>query len=127
MPCTCTNTEQCDFCAEADRDDNDWAPGEWEAEMQAQLIADNGGPLPTNDNIDAGPSGMELDEITKLRVSVARVAQAIGVNGSDGPCPFRITTDLSYGDLVRLAEQQERGWNELCRQIVERASYLQQE
>ena len=40
MTCTCTDTKQCDFCAQSDKDDNDWAPGEWEAEVRAQMIAD---------------------------------------------------------------------------------------
>lgn len=67
-----------------------------------------------------------MNDIEKLRVSVARIAQAIGVNGSDGPCPFTVTQRMSYGDLAALAGLHDRGWNELCRQIVERANLLQE-
>jgi hypothetical protein len=65
-------------------------------------------------------------EINTLRVSLARIAQALGVNGSDGPCPFRITQDMGYGQLSILAAAYERGWNELARQCVERARELQE-
>lgn len=65
-----------------------------------------------------------MTEIQKLRVSIARIAQAIGVNGSDGLSTFTVTQDMGYGDLCTLAETHERGWNDLCYQIVERAREL---
>lgn len=55
-------------------------------------------------------------ELIKLRISIARVAQAHGVDNHLN------VTGLSYEQLHRLAEMQPRGWNDLARLCAEQAT-----
>jgi hypothetical protein len=60
-------------------------------------------------------------QLTTLRISVARVAQALGVNDPTG---LLIRQSMSYGELADLAATREHGWNHLCALLVERANEL---
>lgn len=53
---------------------------------------------------------MNKDLIT-LRVSVARIAQALGIAGDS-------MKEMNYNELWALASTQERGWNALCGAII---------
>lgn len=60
-------------------------------------------------------SDSDRDKLEVLRISVARIAQAVGVENSRLPV-------LDRGDGVnvfKLASEQERGWNALCAAIIE--------
>lgn len=59
-----------------------------------------------------------MSELVKLRVSVARLAQTIFPDGVDGCLPF---AHKNYGELVQMAETQERGWNALVAACVDAA------
>lgn len=65
-------------------------------------------------------------ELAKLRISVARIAQAIGVNGS-GQLPFVIPSFMGVDMMHDLAFTQPRGWNSLCGIIIEQAELLQRD
>jgi hypothetical protein len=60
----------------------------------------------------------DRQELEILRVSLARVAQAMGdgiareIPGCDG------RSDLGIGELSRLARERDRGWNRLCAVLV---------
>jgi hypothetical protein len=54
-------------------------------------------------------------ELTSLRVSIARIAQAIGVQTED-----LLVLNKSYDELCKMAKKNERGWNILCGEIRER-------
>ena len=56
----------------------------------------------------------KLSELVKLRVSMARLAQAAEVDNN-----LRVT-DKNYDDLIRLAQTQERGWNHLAELVYDR-------
>jgi hypothetical protein len=65
---------------------------------------------------------MESDlrkELTTLRVSVARIAQVLGVDTSLG------VKDRSYSELHALAVTKERGWNHLANMIVAEIEQMQ--
>jgi hypothetical protein len=64
-----------------------------------------------------------VKELVKLRIGVARVAQAIGIADIDSPFPVE---DLAYEQLWDLAHDQQRGWNRLCELIADEAQRLQQ-
>jgi hypothetical protein len=64
-----------------------------------------------------------MKELVKLRIGVARVAQAIGIADCDSPFPV---ADLAYEQLWDLAHDQQRGWNRLCELIADEARRLQQ-
>lgn len=51
-------------------------------------------------------------ELVKLRVAVARVAQAIEVDNKLG------VTGKNYNQLYEIASEKERGWHSLCAGIV---------
>jgi hypothetical protein len=55
----------------------------------------------------------DRDELVILRISMARIAQAIGADNSLN------VTDLGYSGLHRLAATQDRGWNDLAGRIHE--------
>mgnify|MGYP001236180317 CR=1 FL=1 len=55
-------------------------------------------------------------ELVKLRISMARVAQVLKVEGG----PFEVK-DLAYEELHHLAQTQPRGWNALAALCVEAA------
>jgi len=63
-----------------------------------------------------------VKELVKLRIGVARVAQAIGIADIDSPFPVE---DLAYEQLWDLAHNQQRGWNRLCELIADEAQRLQ--
>lgn len=56
-------------------------------------------------------------ELFALRVTVARLAQSLGLDehipGAEG------RTGLSYEDLRQCAMSQERGWHRLCAHIID--------
>lgn len=54
-------------------------------------------------------------ELAKLRVSVARIAQAVGAAQSIPGKP-----EGDFGSLRQAALNNERGWNRLCEEIVDR-------
>jgi hypothetical protein len=56
-------------------------------------------------------------ELASLRVIVARIAQCIGVNGSDSS-RVSIPHDMPYEDIHALAMSEDRGWNAPCAEIV---------
>jgi len=58
-------------------------------------------------------------ELTTLRVSVARIAQVIGVDTSLG------VKNKSYSELHALAVTKERGWNHLANMIVAEIEQMQ--
>jgi hypothetical protein len=58
-------------------------------------------------------------ELTTLRVSVARIAQVLGVDTSLG------VKDRSYSELHALAVTKERGWNHLANMIVAEIEQMQ--
>jgi hypothetical protein len=58
-----------------------------------------------------------VSELTKLRVSVARVAQTVGLDEYIPGAAGR--EELPYELLCDCAEQNERGWNALCARIIE--------
>jgi len=57
------------------------------------------------------------DELIKLRVSVARLAQILKPNGVKGYLPY---ANKTYEELVQLAETNERGWNDLVGFLIEK-------
>jgi hypothetical protein len=57
-------------------------------------------------------------EMTKLRISLLRVAQAANV-----PLPHGLPQDASYTTMVMVAEREQRGWNALCASIIDAISY----
>jgi hypothetical protein len=58
-------------------------------------------------------------ELTSLRVSMARIAQVIGVDTSLG------VKDKNYSELHALAATQERGWNHLANMITVEIEQMQ--
>jgi len=58
---------------------------------------------------------MGLEEITKLRISVARLAQALHPEGLAGCVDY---AEKDYGQLVMLARHTDRGWNALLGTLV---------
>lgn len=54
-------------------------------------------------------------EITKLRVSVARIAQAAGVSLAGVGC----ADDAPFEVLCEAAERRERGWNALAGAVAD--------
>jgi hypothetical protein len=62
-----------------------------------------------------------VKELVTLRISVARVAQAIGIADIDSPFPIE---GLAYEQLWELAHSQERGWNRLCELVADEAQRL---
>ena len=64
-----------------------------------------------------------VKELVKLRIGVARAAQAIGIADIDSPFPVE---GLAYEQLWDLAHNQQRGWNRLCELIADQAQRLQQ-
>jgi hypothetical protein len=65
---------------------------------------------------------MPLTELQLLRISVARVAQRIGVDGPPDTLP--ITRNTTYQELCTLAITRERGWNHLAELCALRADTL---
>lgn len=63
-----------------------------------------------------------VKELVKLRIGVARAAQAIGIADCDSPFPVE---DLAYEQLWDLAHSRDRGWNRLCELIADEAQRLQ--
>lgn len=59
-----------------------------------------------------------MKELHTLRVSVARVAQSMGIDNHLG------VTGKAYEELHALA-QRDRGWNDLCGRIQEHAERIQ--
>lgn len=57
-------------------------------------------------------------ELESLRISLARIAQALGAGEA---LPVK---DTPYEQLAQLAGTQERGWNSLAAECVERAQRL---
>jgi hypothetical protein len=55
-----------------------------------------------------------VEELVKLRVSMARLGQVAGLNGDD----LNIA-DKSYAELCEIALNNERGWNRLAFNIAE--------
>lgn len=53
------------------------------------------------------------DDLIALRVSVARIAQKVGVDNE------LCVTDADYADLVQRARQIDEGWNDLAGRVVE--------
>jgi len=51
-----------------------------------------------------------IEEMIKLRISVARIAQALGVAG-----PMQ---EMAYEELWKRAATTQRGWNALCGDIM---------
>jgi len=58
-------------------------------------------------------------ELTTLRVSVARIAQVLGVD------THLEVKDKSYSELHELAVRAERGWNHLANMIVAEIEQMQ--
>jgi hypothetical protein len=68
---------------------------------------------------------MPLSDLQNLRVSLARVAQHLGVDGAGdhlGAAP--VTRDSSYEQLCQMAILRERGWNRLAELCALRADML---
>jgi hypothetical protein len=55
-------------------------------------------------------------DVTLLRLSLARIAQACGLERA---IPGAQGTDLSYIELYSLAIKNERGWNQLTAMIID--------
>jgi hypothetical protein len=56
----------------------------------------------------------DRDELQRLRVCLARVAQAAGL---DDEIPGKPAGD--FGSLCRAADEHDRGWNRLCNFLVD--------
>ncbi len=56
-------------------------------------------------------------ELISLRISVARIAQALGVAGD--------MQEMGYSQLWECAKNQDRGWNLLCGNIVQEIEDMQ--
>ena len=63
-----------------------------------------------------------VKELVKLRIGVARAAQAIGIADIDSPF---LVEGLAYEQLWDLAHSRGRGWNRLCELIADEAQRLQ--
>jgi len=61
---------------------------------------------------------MKQNELTKLRVSIARIAQTIGIDNALG------VRGLDYAALVVLAEDTNRGWNDLAALVHDEVVHL---
>lgn len=59
---------------------------------------------------------VDLEELITLRISVARIAQALGLDNDLS------ITDKNYSHLAALAEHRDRGWNDLAGRIFEHVS-----
>lgn len=59
---------------------------------------------------------VDLEELITLRISVARIAQALGLDNDLS------ITDKNYSHLEALAEHRDRGWNDLAGRIFEHVS-----
>jgi len=57
----------------------------------------------------------DKDELVILRISLARVAQAAGVQTADKPVLDR----FSFNELGEMAEQDDRGWNALAAAVCD--------
>ena len=62
-----------------------------------------------------------MNPLHTLRISVARVAQSMGVDNH-----LKVTSK-NYAELAILAITEERGWNSLCAYIQEHAERIQQD
>lgn len=60
----------------------------------------------------------DRDELKKLRMSLVRIAQAVGIDVRDFP-PILELRDFDFDSIVKVTEQ-DRGWNALAAQIVGR-------
>lgn len=61
-----------------------------------------------------------MDELTKLRVTVARLAQLAGVDNGLS------VTGKGYKDLVHAAQTEQRGWNDLIGRVMDKLEALQE-
>lgn len=61
-----------------------------------------------------------MNDLAKLRVSLARVAQAAGVSLA----PVGLADDAQYGAIAAMAETRERGWNALAGAIADAAGNI---
>ena len=66
----------------------------------------------------------DREELVSLRISVARVAQALG---QIDPVSYIKVEDLAFSELHELASTRDRGWNDLCYYMVQRALELNSE
>lgn len=62
-----------------------------------------------------------MKELHTLRISVARIAQSMGIDN------HLQVTGKNYAELANLASTQKRGWNALCAQAMEHAERIQQD
>lgn len=67
----------------------------------------------------------DREELIQLRISVARLAQALGVRGGHGVGPLRIGRFAPYEELHQLACSEERGWNLLVVEMIARVNEVQ--
>ncbi len=65
----------------------------------------------------------DREALVSLRVGVARVAQAFGMEGG---IPGQTTGEVNYQTIYRSACDHERGWHTLCSQMVDRIRELRQ-
>lgn len=63
----------------------------------------------------------DREELVTLRISIARVAQVLGRIDSS---VYLKVEDLGFSELHALASTRDRGWNDLCAYMVERAEEL---
>jgi len=63
------------------------------------------------------------EELEGLRVSLARVAQAVGVQTDDLP----VLDKSSYNEIREMAMVKDRGWNALAATVCEEAGWLRHE
>ena len=60
-----------------------------------------------------------VEELVKLRVSVARLGQLLGLSGEELDIK-----DKSYGELCVIAAAHSRGWNQLAMRVAEQIEAL---
>lgn len=62
----------------------------------------------------------DKQELTSLRVSVARVAQAAGVSLA----PVGLTDEADYASIHKAAIERSRGWNRIVGEVAEHLDLL---
>ena len=62
-----------------------------------------------------------VEELVKLRVSVARLGQLLGLSGEELDIK-----DKSYGELCVIAAAHSRGWNQLAMRVAEQIEALRE-
>jgi hypothetical protein len=97
--------------------------GDWSSCTFQQAFAATLNAQPTAASIlGPRPARTDREELEILRVSLGRVAQAIGAQTDDKP----VLDQSSFNELCELAKQ-DRGWNALAGLLCERAQYLKEE